>query len=362
MRCAREDGHMLGADTTPLITEARVFEEDWLPTDFQYRSGELEAMSAALRPLVDSDRAAYLFCHGPSGAGKTSTTRHLLNQLTSERADIETVSVSCLSRTTSHSVLYGLLSNLGTVNGIHPSASSTTQLLDRLETTLSGPTVVVLDEADQIGDLDVLFRLYEQSEVSLVLIANADEQFFARMDDRLRSRLQSIPRVGFDRYSTTELVGILDQRVEAGMAPGVVTEAQLCQVADAAVGNARDAITILETAARHAESHGEETLSSARITEAVPAARQQIRAETIDRLDEHHTVLYEIIREAGEIAPGEAYDAYKATVDDPCLRRTVRTYVSKLEHYGLVETMGQNRGRMYRHLDLDDRSPSSSDE
>jgi orc1/cdc6 family replication initiation protein len=351
---------MIGTGNTQILTNARVFHEEWVPGDFRYRSGELEAMSAALRPIVHGEEPSNLFCWGPSGAGKTASTTYLLQNLQQESLDVTTLSISCWSTRTRHSVLYNLLTELDAAGSLHPTASSSTELLDRVKRVLPSPAVLVLDEADQLEELDVLYDLYHLDGLALVMLSNADDALFARMDDRLRSRLQHATRVEFDRYSTDELEGILAQRIDAGIRTGAVSETDLRQVADAAVGNARNAIRILAAAARIAESRDHDQLTEEVIASAVPEARSALQQETIDRLDDHQYALYEIIREAGEIDPGEAYDAYVTTVDEPRTQRTIRNYVQKLAHYDLVEIIGENRGRTYRCLGSSDRHLDST--
>lgn len=350
---------MIGTGNTQILTNALVFHEEWVPGDFRYRSGELEAMSAALRPIVHGEEPLNLFCWGPSGAGKTASTTYLLQNLQQESLDVTTLSISCWSTRTRHSVLYNLLTELDAAGSLHPTASSSTELLDRVERVLPSPAVLVLDEADQLEELDVLYDLYHLDGLALVMLSNTDDALFARMDDRLRSRLQHATRVEFDRYSTSQLEGILAQRVDAGMRVDAVTDTHLRRVADAAVGNARNAIRILAAAARTAESRGRDQLSGEIITNAVPEARNSLQQETVDRLDDHQYALYEVIRDAGEIDPGEAYDAYVEAVEEPRTQRTIRNYVQKLAHYDLVEIIGENRGRTYRCL-VDGEQPADS--
>jgi cell division control protein 6 len=59
-------------------------------------------------------------------------------------------------------------------------------------------------------------------------------------------------------------------------------------------------------------------------------------------------VLYDTIAAEEPIAPGDLYEAYEAAVDDPRTRRTVRTYLTKLEQYSLVVADGSAQGRRYR--------------
>ncbi len=334
------------ADT--LVTDPAVFQEDWVPADFRHRDAELNLLSTALDPVLDGAPAGDAFVWGPSGSGKTSATRYLLGELR-ERADaLETHYLSCWSDRTRHAVLYSVLEGFATSPVERRTGVSAGELRSRIESVVDGPAVVVLDEVDQLESPDVLYDLYHTPELALVLVANREDQVLARLEPRLRSRLANATSVQFDRYDLDALVAILAQRTEHGLHPDAVTRAHLEHVADAAAGDARDAIRILATAARLAASEGEERLSAAIVDRAVPEARSELRETRRERLGEHQYALYAVVTEAGEISPGEAYDRYADRVDDPRSRRRVREYVRKLVEYGLIAVHGQNRGRRYR--------------
>ena len=230
------------------------------------------------------------------------------------------------------------------------------ELRSRIEDGVDRPAVVVLDEVDQLESPDVLYDLYHTPGLALVLVANREDRVLARLEPRLRSRLANATSVQFDRYDLDALVAILVQRAEHGLRPDVVSRADLEHVADAAAGDARDAIRILATAVRLAASEGAESLSPELVDRAVPAARTELRETRRERLGEHQYALYAVISSAGEISPGEAYERYADRVEEPRSRRRVRDYVSKLVEYGLVTVHGQNRGRRYRAVDEETRT------
>jgi Cdc6-like AAA superfamily ATPase len=73
-----------------------------------------------------------------------------------------------------------------------------------------------------------------------------------------------------------------------------------------------------------------------------------IRQQALDKLTQDQRAIYDVIKEADEdLSPGVLYDRYCDRVEDPQTKRTVRKHLSKLEHYNLVESAGENRGRTY---------------
>jgi orc1/cdc6 family replication initiation protein len=340
-----------------IITDPAVFQEDWVPADLRHRDAELNLLSTALEPVLAGEPAGDVFVWGPSGSGKTSAARFLLGELRERADELTTHYLSCWSERTRHRVLYNVLEGVGAAPDEPQTAISAGELHTRIERAVDGPAVVVLDEVDQLETPDVLYDLYHTPGLALFLVANREDQVLSRLEPRLRSRLANATSVQFDRYDIEALVAILAQRAEHGLHPDAVERHHLEHIADAAAGNARDAIRILATAARLAASEGETSLSTGRIDQAVPAARTELRETRRERLGEHQYALYAVITDAGEISPGEAYERYAERVEEPRSRRRVRDYVRKLAEYGLVAVHGQNRGRRYEAVgDEDERT------
>lgn len=134
------------------------------------------------------------------------------------------------------------------------------EMLARLE-AIETPYVVILDEFDQLEDKSLLKELYAIPEVTMVMIANQERDVYHALDERLQSRIRASVTIPFDRYTDDELIQILDDRVTWGLDPGVIDDDQLAFIARQADGNARDAINILQSAARNAEREGSETIS-----------------------------------------------------------------------------------------------------
>ncbi|MFA9428388.1 hypothetical protein [Natronorubrum sp. A-ect3] len=100
--------------------------------------------------------------------------------------------------------MYQLLDGLDQTLDIHRQSTPTDKLLDRLFEYDGPPYVVILDEVDQLTDTDVLYDLYRVRNLSMVLIANREEELFMQLDGRLQSRLQSATRIRFDPYEMSQ--------------------------------------------------------------------------------------------------------------------------------------------------------------
>ncbi|WP_336345967.1 Cdc6/Cdc18 family protein [Halalkalicoccus ordinarius] len=331
-----------------MITDARVFQDTFVPEEVVHRNTELTHLSGVLAPVLHGEPAETAAIFGPTGVGKTCCARYAVEQLRENSFNVRTQYVNCWQDYNRYRVLYRLLEGLDRTLDIHRQSTPRDVLYDRIREANDDPYVVVLDEVDQLEEKDVLYDLYTLSHISLILIANDEQEFYSNLGDRLYSRLTGSERVQFDPYSLDEIVAILDARANSGLANGVVSPAQMELIADRAAGDARVAIGILRTAARKAHRDGTGCLTTEIIEAAVPDTRSELRQKTIEQLSHDQQMLYEIIEEHGETTPGTLYEAYEQRCDDPKSRRSVRNYLGKMEHYHLIDAEGEKRARVYR--------------
>jgi len=184
----------------------------------------------------------------------------------------------------------------------------------------------------------------------MILIANREEDVFGALDQRLHSRLKTCASIRFNRYSVSELITILTDRVQWGLETGVITDAEIELIADRAAGDARVAIGTLRHATRLAQQRGQGKITGDVIDEALSETNSEIRQRTTDKLTDHQQVLYDIIVEHGDIDAGTLYEQYAQAVADPKTRRTLRNYLTKLEQYNLIVGKGTTKSRSYHAL------------
>jgi orc1/cdc6 family replication initiation protein len=333
-----------------MITNARVLHPEFVPRDVVHRDAEVSHLSSTLRPITSGNPAETALLCGPSGVGKTCIARFTVQRLRENALTVDSRYVNCWEDYSRFKVLYRLLEGVDRAFDVHRQSTPKDELLERLRAHEGPPYVVILDEVDQIEDTGVLYDLYRTSGLTMVLVANGEEELFFRLDDRLVSRLQTATRVRFEKYGLDELVSILEDRVRWGLRDGIITTNQLETIADAAAGDARVAIGILRTAACRSDQRDRETISNEIIRNAVPEAKAEIKQKNTEKLIPDQQTLYEIIVEDAGIAPGELYDRYEKRVEDPKTKRMVRNYLQKLCHYNLVVAEGDNRGRTYHPI------------
>lgn len=332
-----------------MIANPGVFEETFVPADTPHRHDELRQLSRALRPLErgePGEKVSFLF--GPSGTGKTCLSRYILNEVKQANPAVDATYVNCWEAFSRFKILEKSLNEFNSTANIHRRSTPTDELVEKVKSYDGDGYVIVLDEVDQIDDHNVLYDLYGVPNLSLILIANDEEEFFAMLDDRLVSRLHTGRRVDLDKYGVEELADILEKRVDYGLRGYPINRNGLRLIADLAAGDARRGIGILRFAAKLATDEGQEQITEETIRDATPNAKEAHRESVVEKLRDHQVELYEIIQEHSELAPGELYELYQKRVDEPKTNRTVRNYLQKMVHYELIEAEGEKRARVYR--------------
>ncbi|SDM99132.1 orc1/cdc6 family replication initiation protein [Halogranum gelatinilyticum] len=331
-----------------MITDARVLQSEFIPRKVEHRNQEVNLLSNSLRPIMDGETAQTTLLTGPSGAGKTCIAQFTVEKLRENVLDINSQYINCWQDYTRFRVLYRALEGIGKTVDIHRRSTPKDELLDRIQQYDGPQYVLILDEADQLEDMSVLYDLYRARNISMILMANRENDLFSQFDGRLTSRLQSCTRIHFEKYHFDELISILEARVRWGLSEDVIGKQQLALIADGAAGDARVAIGILRNAARRADQEGAEEITNDILHDAIPGGKQEVRQKAVNQLTPHQHALYEILQEEGELSPGELYDRYSESVDEPKTKRTVRNYLSKMDQYRLIVSEGKNRARTYR--------------
>ena len=331
-----------------MILDARVLQDEFIPKEVKHRDQETQILADNLKPLKNGYDAENTLFYGPSGVGKTCISKYVVEQLREQILDIEYQYINCWQDYNRFKVLYRLLENLNQTIDIHRQSTPKDEMIERLKNYQKMPYIVILDEADQLEDKKVLYDLYTIPNITLIIISNVLEPFFADMDERIRSRFRSITQVKFNPYSVKELTSILKDRAEWGLKPGSIKNKQLKQIAKASNGDARIGIGILRAAARKAEKQRKEKITDQIIQKSIPTGKQETKQKNIDNLNDHQKTLYKIIKKEKTIKPGTLYKKYRKKIQEPRSNRTLRKYLEKMEHYNLIKSEGKNKARKYK--------------
>ena len=338
-----------------MITDSHVFEAGHQPRQLLHRESTVGTVLRRLRPTAQHGCGDVLLA-GPSGVGKTVLATHCCQRLRGQRG-IDTAHVQTLG-TSPAGIVRDVLQQLPGPDPATntPAADLNTMLYDRVDE----PTVVVLDEGDDLPGSDALQRLFDVAAIGVVVICHDPDAWLASADRRVRDRLGSTT-VGLDRYTVDELADILEARARVGLEPGSVTRRQLEAIADQVAGVARAGIQTLRAAAQESARRGCGQVRDEVLERAHELAQRHIREQRLASLPLHHQIIYEIIRDAGEIRAQAFHDRYDTMSDDvyqgvpktPIAKGSRRRKCRKLVEYGLIEWAGENRNREYRVCDGD---------
>ncbi|ELZ36940.1 AAA family ATPase [Halorubrum terrestre] len=340
-----------------MIRDARVLRAGFVPREVEHRDAEVNHLSSVLEPITNGEPADTAIVTGPSGVGKTCVSKFVTERLREEVLDVEATYVNCWRNYSRFRTLYQILDDIGATIDIHRQSTPHDELIDRLQQYDGPRTVVILDEVDQLEDPSLIYDLHSMEQFAVICIANKEEELFSRVDNRLVSRLRSSEHVRMDKYHNEQLYDILRARTKWGLENGVITDKQLYQIADAAAGDARLAIGMLRSAASTADRENYEDITNDILIDAAEDARAQIKQKSLDSLTPHQRVVYDIVRDHGPLGPSEIHHRYTEAVDDPRTKRTVRTYLSKMAQYNLLEAEGTSRDREYSLVDSAAASP-----
>ncbi|WP_373189964.1 Cdc6/Cdc18 family protein [Halolamina sp.] len=319
-----------------MFTRQEVFTESFLPNAIPGRSQELGELSDALNPATTGEAAKSCWEIGPSGVGKTSTARFLLEELR-VKWSVRSTKVDCVGST--H---WQLLSEIAARHPKVPQhqGMGTEGLRERLDANLEHPYVIVLDEFDGLEDPDLLVDLVSVEMVSLICIGHDLDDAHALVPNDAQS-LKHASVVEFDPYEVAPLYEILDARRDAGLRRGAVSEEQLQRIAAEVGGSARYAVQALRSAVDLGEERGHTEVKREDVEDCFDHAKGRIRRQLLASLSRQHHLVYRVIREGDGLRAVEVFERYRDVAGDAKTRQMVTKYRDKLERYDLVERRGR---------------------
>lgn len=357
--------------------------EDYQPAELVGRDDELSTYQATLQPVINGEQPNNIFLYGKTGVGKTAATRYLLDHLQEDVEQYDDLSLTvvfmnCDGLSSSYQVATHLVNALRpeskqiSTTG-YPLASVYDMLWEELD-TVSGTTLLVLDEIDNIEDDSILYQLprarangnLEQTKLGLIGISN-DFSFRDSLSPKVKSSLCE-QEIHFPAYDANGLRGILEQRVSVAFHENVVDDGviSLCSAYGAKdAGDARQSIDLLMKGGDIARDEQASSVTVEHIEEGRAALERGRIAEGIQGLTEHgHLVLYALVTldlegetptRSRDIRP--RYTRFCELADrDPLVPRRMRDHLSELAMLGISSVIERNEGRRggtYREYALD---------
>ena len=312
--------------------------EAFIPTRLLHREGQLRELERCLKPALYGKAVENVFLVGPSGTGKTTLAKWVLESYFKEIS----AHVNCWKYKSVHEVLKEILLSFQIpVHGREPTG----ELIKQLENLVNKKRVIVcLDEVDHLENFDILYIL-SRNNVGLIL---ASTRYHALIDlpSRIKSSL-ALTEIEFSAYKPEELFDILKDRVEYSFRPGSIKKELIRIASVAAEGDARVGLEILRRAGKKAEDKGLKEVTIEEIKQAIKEAKKTKVAFFTSKLNEHQKVIYEILGKKKRMASGMLYREYCKAVANPVVDRAYRNYMIEMVELGLVKVEGRGRWKVY---------------
>jgi len=307
-----------------------------------HRRDELDRLMAALRP-GDTWPTDLMYLIGPTGTGKTMLSKLAFDLLERDGTmpEFESAYVNCWQHDERRDILFQAVDQLRQTP-VREDITSRSKLLSHLDDDPDHLQYLVLDEVDQLYSKDVLYDLHSVP-VNLILVANREEDLFRGMADRIQSRLSVGRQIECEAYADRETAAILSKRAEHVLGPAGTQwdDHDMMHIAEHCDGDARVGIRTLRIAV---EEDGE--IPDDVVTQIIPRAKDALRQKSRDQLTEHQEVVLGIVEEHGSVTTNQVMTHYETRVDTARTKRTVQTYLSKLEQYNHITRGGpENKPR-----------------
>ncbi len=327
-----------------IVKNARVLTADYLPNRMVHRDGERQEIARCLRPILEEGQPVDMLLYGKPGTGKTTMAQYVVEEL-QKKEFVQSSYVNCFSEKSRFEIFYELLDEKVKMPR---DGTSTQKIIDHFEQkTREDPTVVIIDEVDQISNDETLYELSRFHNIGKIFIAN-DPQVFSHFEDRVRSRLSGTNPIEFKRYNEEQLKDILKLRRKYGLRKDSVDNKVLHLIAKRSGGDARVALNSLRIAARKAESQDTEKITKNIVDSSISKAYEKEQLHSLESLNKHQKAAYKIVQEKGDVQIGELYQEYYERVEDPKSRRQILRYLNKMVTYNLLQKQGSKSSTKYK--------------
>jgi len=258
-----------------LFRDPDVFELSYVPEQFNYRDDQTEALAFSIRPALRGGRILDTVCRGPPATGKTTSVRKIYELIGETTDKIVPVHINCKIDNTEYAVFARIYTRL-TNQRAPPSGTSLKQILDQISHYMQANKIrplVCLDDANYLiyekQFVSVIYPLVRMHETFpdiniglIVIISDPQVDVLDSLDVRTRSTFHP-ELIEYPPYTTAEIAGILNARVNAGLYPHVLPPSLLDRIVDICMQyeDVRFGLDIIKRSVLNAERDARKTVT-----------------------------------------------------------------------------------------------------
>lgn len=370
--------------SNPIFKNKSVFSKDYVPKSILHRDEQITQIADGLRYILQGQRPTDQMIHGKRGTGKTLVARHVADELVKATSEVKIFYVSLKHARTEFMAL-GMIIDKIIGKGIRGKSltkgnsfhDGSTLLFDYISELNEKYIILILDEINKIENPDMLlhtllrphevyYRDLKGKEISYIFISN-DPKWPRELSEGTKSSYTGVTKRVFPIYDADALRGILGERVQEGLMPGVCDDGIIAVCAAYGAqedGDARETIQLLGKAAEIAVENKAGVISN----EHVKLAREQVDfdglAEVMKTLptqlkstalaciwDTKYNKTQNYVSTTGSV-----YNAYKDIVRrigiDVLTQRRVTDLLTELAGMGFIDTTIMSKGRYGRTKEI----------
>jgi archaeal cell division control protein 6 len=327
-----------------LIKNEIALDYSYVPKVVPYREGQMRAIAAAIKPLLQRRSGRNLFIYGPPGVGKTVAVKHLLQEIEEESEEVVPFYINCWQKNTSFKILLEMCEVVGYRLVQNKRTEELFAVIKQHVNKQENSAVFVFDEVDKIEDIDFIYNILEDVfRKTVILIANYKE-YIADVDERIKSRLTA-ELLEFRAYNLSETRGILQQRMEYAFVPGVWENDAFEVVVKKAVDmqDIRSGLYLMKESALIAEEKSARKITLADVTAAVKKL-DDFSIKNMDELDEDVAQILDVIKENSGKKIGEIYKKYQ-DAGGKAVYKTFQRKIRKLDEDRFITAVKVDGGK-----------------
>ncbi|MEI7434235.1 MAG: ORC1-type DNA replication protein [Methanomicrobiales archaeon] len=266
--------HYLNLEET-LFRNRDAFEIDFVPEIFNFREAQIKDIAYAIQPGLIGNRPLNQVLRGLPGTGKTTAVMRIFSEITETTQRLIPVYVNCQTDRSKYAVFSKIYCAL---HKHQPPAkgASVQRVVEDIGKTLNEKEAVLLvcfDDANyllpgnHLNDiLFILLRLYvahPKARVGVLLpMSTMDVDLERALDAAVLSVLQP-DQVYFPPYTEMEIREILNDRIKAGLFPGVLTDEMFTFLIDHTMrsGDMRVGLDLVKRSVMAAERDGRSSVT-----------------------------------------------------------------------------------------------------